>query len=113
MRWQRIARLAIAVVVLVFTAVVAVKLLRPTKPRVPAQATPRVDEKSVAELGPLTHTSTDDNGKIHYTINAKRSLTYADGRQLLDEADIILPDRNGHTMKVHGGVHGAGHASGR
>ena len=56
MRWQRIARLAIAVVVLVFAAVVAVKLLRPTKPRVPAQATPRVDQKSVAELGPLTHT---------------------------------------------------------
>ena len=103
MRWQRIARLAIAVVVLVFTAVVAVKLLRPTKPRVPAQATPRVDQKSVAEVGQLTYTSTDDNGKTNYTINAKRSLTYPDGRQLLDDADIILPDRNGHTMKVHGG----------
>jgi LPS export ABC transporter protein LptC len=103
MRWQRIARLAIAVFVLVFTAIVVVKLRRPPKPSATAQTTPRVDEKSVAELGPLTHTITDDNGKIQYTINAKRSLTYADGRQLLEDAEIILPDRNGRTMKVHGG----------
>ena len=112
MRWQRIARLAIAVVVLVFTAVVAVKLLRPTKPRVPAQATPQGDPKSVAEVGPLTYTSTDDNGKTNYTINAKRSLTYPDGRQLLEDGDIILPSQRPHDEGAWR-LHGAGHASGR
>jgi len=104
MRWQRIARLAIAVFVLVFSVIVAVKLRRPPKPRDVSQA-PRVDEKTVAEIGALTHTVTDDaTGKVQYTINAKRSLTYSDGRQVLDDADILLPDRNGHTMTVHGGA---------
>ena len=104
MRWQRIARLAIGVFVLVFAAIVAVKLWRPAKPAATPATTPRVDEKTVAELGQLTHTVTDDSGKVQYTINAKRSLTYPDGRQVLDDADIILPDRNGRTMKVHGGA---------
>ena len=105
MRWQRIARLAIGVFVLVFAAIVAVKLWRPTnQPATPA-TTPRVDPKTVAELGQLTYTSTDDKtGKVQYTINAKRSLTYPDGRQVLDDADILLPDRNGRTLKVHGGA---------
>jgi LPS export ABC transporter protein LptC len=104
MRWQRIARLALALFVLVFAALVAVKLWRPTKPPATASTTPRVDPKTVAELGPLTHTETDDSGKVRYTINAKRSLTYPDGKQLLDDAEIILPDRNGHTMTVRGGA---------
>ncbi len=58
----------------------------------------------MAELGAFTYTSTDDDGKIRYTISAKRMLRYPDGRQLLDDAEIILPDRNGRTMKMHGGV---------
>ena len=103
MRWQRIARLAIAVFVLVFAAIVVFKLRRPVQPRDTSQA-PRVDQKTVVEIGALTHTVTDDNGKVQYTITAKRSMTYPDGRQLLDDADILLPDRNGRTMKVHGGL---------
>ena len=103
MRWQRIARLAIAVFVLVFAAIVFVKLRRPPKVAAPAQ-TPRVDQKTVAEVGQFTYTVTDDKGNVQYTINAKRALTYPDGRQILDDADIILPDRNGRPMKLHGTV---------
>src|SRR5918994_398883 len=103
MRWQRIARLAIAVFVVIFASIVAIKLRQSAKPAVTPQ-TPRVDQKTVAELGPLSHTRVDDNGNVQFTINAKRSLTYPDGRQILDDADIILPDRNGRTMKVHGVV---------
>jgi LPS export ABC transporter protein LptC len=104
MRWQRVARLAIGVFVLVFAALVAVKLWRPGKPAATPATTPRIDQKTVAELGQLTHTVTDDNGKVQYTINAKRSLTYPDGRQVLDDAEIVLPDRNGRTIKVRGGA---------
>ena len=103
MRWQRIARLAIAVFVLAFAAMVVIKLRRPAAVRVPAQ-TPRVDQKTVAELGQLSHTVTDDNGNPQYTINAKRALTYPDGRQVFDEAEIILPDRNGRNLNVRAGA---------
>src|SRR5215207_5330669 len=102
MRWQRIARLAIAVFVLVFAAIVAVQLRRPPKP-VQRPQTPRIDENSTVELGVLTHSSYDPQGKLLYTIDAKRGVTYPDGRQVLTDADLTLPDRDGRTLKVHGG----------
>ena len=112
MRWQRIARLAIAVFVLVFAAIVVFKLRRPAKPAVTSQ-TPRVDQKTVAELGALTHTVTDDKGNIQYIINAARALTYPDGRQLLDKAEITLPGSQRPHDEVARRRHGAGHAAGR
>ena len=59
MRWQSIARVAIALFVLVFAGVVILTLRRPTAPKTAPQ-TPRVDEKVVMELGPLTRRRTDD-----------------------------------------------------
>ena len=104
MRWQRIARLAIAIFVLVFAVIVIVALRRSPKPVQRAQ-TPRVDPASSAELGPLTHSSYDpQQGKLRYRIDAKRGITYPDGRQVLTDADLTLPDRDGRTFKVHGGV---------
>src|SRR5215218_5991698 len=93
MRWQKVARLAIAVFVLVFAGVVFVTLHRSPKPRTRAE-TPRIDQKTVAELGPLTHTITDDNGRVKYTIKAQRAMMYPDGRQVLDQGGLILPDRD-------------------
>jgi LPS export ABC transporter protein LptC len=104
MRWQRIARLAIAVFVVVFAIVVIGQLRRPTRPAVTSQ-TPRVDQKTVAEIGEFTHTITDDEtGKVRYRIDGKRMLTYPDGRQIVDNAVVTMPDRDGHTMKLHGGA---------
>jgi LPS export ABC transporter protein LptC len=103
MRWQRIARLAIAVFVVVFATGVTLALLRrPGKSAVKPE-TPRVDQKSLAEMGAFTHTITDDAGKVRYKIDAQRMLTYADGRRILHEADVTLPDKDGRTMKLHGG----------
>jgi lipopolysaccharide export system protein LptA len=102
MRWQRIARLAIAMFVLVFAAIVAVQLRRPPKPVERAQ-TPRTDDKSTVELGELTHSRYDAQDKLLFTIDAKRGITYPDGRQVLTDADLTLPDRDGRTLKVHGG----------
>ena len=102
MRWQRIARLAIAVFVLGFAVVVAVSLLRRPTTRQVKSETPRVDQKTVAEMGQFTYTITDDAGKVKVKIDAKRALTYPDGRQVLDDADVTLPDRDGRPMKLHG-----------
>ena len=104
MRWQRIARLAIAVFVLVFAAIVIVAL-RQSPRQVQRAQTPRVDPASSAELGPLTHSSYDpQQGRLRYRIDAQRGITYPDGRQVLTDADLTLPDRDGRTFKVHGGV---------
>src|SRR5215218_4214806 len=103
MRWQRPARWALALFVLAFAAIVVIALRRPSKPIVRPE-TPRIDQKTVAEFGQFTHTITDDKGKVRYTISAKRALTYPDGRQVLSDAELTVPDRNGRTLKVGGGA---------
>ena len=85
MRWQRIARWAIAIFVLAFAGVVYVALRRPPAPTVTPQ-TPRVDPKTIAELGPLTQRRTNNEGKIIFEINARGQLTYPDGRSVLTDA---------------------------
>jgi len=101
MRWQSIARVAIALFVLVFAGVVILTLRRPTAPKTAPQ-TPRVDEKAVMELGPLTRRRTDDEGKLTLELTAKSAFVYADGRNLLREAQVTLPDRDGRTVIIFG-----------
>lgn len=102
MRWQQAARLAIAGVVIVFTAVVFVALRRPPPTRVPV-TTPRTDPGASAEVtGKLTHTRTDSQGKVAFTVDADGQLVYPDGRNVLKNAVLTLPDRNGRTITVSG-----------
>ena len=101
MRWQSIARVAIALFVLVFAGVVILTLRRPTAPK-PAPHTPRVDEKALMELGPLTRRRTNDEGKLTLELTAKSALVYADGRNVLREAQVTLPDRDGRTVIISG-----------
>ena len=102
MRWQSLARLAIALFVLVFAGVVVLKLRRPQVP-VSKPQTPRVDEKTILELGPLTQRRTNSDGKVIFELNAKSDFTYPDGRHVLREAEIKVPDRDGNTITIFGG----------
>jgi lipopolysaccharide transport protein LptA len=102
MRWQTPARVAIAVFVLVFAGVVFVRLRRPPVPVVPS-TTPRVDQKTVVEVGPLTYRRTTSDGKVAFEINAKSDFTYPDGRHLMKEAELTLPQADGGTAKIFGG----------
>jgi lipopolysaccharide export system protein LptA len=102
MRWQRIARWALAVFVLAFAAMVVVALRRPARPVVKSQ-TPRVDQKTIVEVGPLTHTRTNPDGSIAFVLEGKRQLVYPDGRNVLFEAELTVPEKNGRTLKVKGG----------
>ncbi len=101
MRWQSLARLAIALFVLVFSGVVFFTLRRQPAPKVPPQ-TPRVDEKTLIELGPLTRRRTDSDGKLVFQLTAKSAFMYDEGRNILREAELTLPDRDGRTVIVSG-----------
>ncbi len=102
MRWQSLARLAIALFVLVFAGFVYVALRRQPAPKVHPE-TPRVDQKTVVELGPLKQRRTDSEGNLTFELTAQSDFIYPDGRHLLKEAELTLPDRNGRTMIVSGG----------
>jgi lipopolysaccharide export system protein LptA len=101
MRWQTLARLAIAVFVLVFAGVVIITLRRPTAPRVRPE-TPRVDQKTLVELGPGTHRRTNSEGGLTFELNFKSQFTYPDGRTVLRDGEVTLPQRDG-TVKIFGG----------
>ena len=102
MRWQSLARWAIAVFVLVFAGVVYFTLRKPKVP-VARPETPRVDQKTIVELGPLTYRRTNAQGKVIFEIAAKSDFTYPDGRHVMREAELTLPDRDGRTVKIFGG----------
>src|SRR5688572_24975060 len=102
MRWQSVARVAIAVFVLVFAGFVFVTLRRPRVPVVPS-VTPRVDQKTIAELAAGTHRRFDSEGKLLFELNFKSNFTYADGRSVLREADLVVPQADGGTATISGG----------
>jgi hypothetical protein len=101
MRWQKIARLAIAVFVLVFTGIVFVALRRPA-PSAVRPTTPRRNADTTAELGALEYKRFTDDGKLKLALKAKSQFTYADGRNVLHEAELTLPDRDGRTLVISG-----------
>jgi lipopolysaccharide export system protein LptA len=103
MRWQRIARLAIAAIVIVFAAIVAVALRRPAPPEPERPISPRVDKESSAEIrhgGTLTRHTPD--GKLVFTAVFESQRVYPDGRNVMRNAKITLPDRNGRTITITG-----------
>jgi len=102
MRWQKAARLAIGAIVIAVTAMVFVALRRTPPPKVAIPA-PRTDPGASAEVkGPLTHTRTNNEGKVTFKVDAEGQLMYSDGRNILKNAVLTLPDRNGRTITVSG-----------
>jgi lipopolysaccharide export system protein LptA len=102
MRWQSTARLAIAVIVLVLAGLVFFTLRRP-RMQVAQPETPRVDQKTILELGRGTHRHTNSEGKVTFEVNFKSQFTYPDGRTVLRDAELMLPDRDGRTVTIFGG----------
>src|SRR5688500_15698272 len=108
MRWQKVARLAIAAFVIVFGAVVAVALRRPAPPATSAPP-PRDDDKAVAEThatpgAPLPlYKRTAPDGTVEFSIAYQKQRTYADGRTVFVDATATLPDRNGRSLTIGAG----------
>ena len=100
MRWQKAARIAIAIGVVVFTAIVFVALRR-NQPSVASPATsPRTDHDAVVETRDIDYHHTD-KGKLIFSVAADGLTTYPDGRTKLQKARVTLPDRGGQTLEIH------------
>ncbi len=100
MTWQKKARLAIAIFIVGFVALVVVALRRP-KPVAETTAIPtRADPASVVETqGGLDFTHTKD-GRTVYTVKAKGQLVYPDGRTVYQHATVDFPERGGRAVAV-------------
>jgi lipopolysaccharide export system protein LptA len=96
MRWQKRARIALALFIPAFIAVVIFALRRPA-PVLPVNDVPqKIDEKTLSETtGGLTITDYEN-----FTIKAESQLIYRDGRVVYRDAALILPERDGRAVQV-------------
>jgi lipopolysaccharide export system protein LptC len=101
MRWQKIARLAIASFVIVFAGVVFfIMRQRTAAPRdVPPEAAPVPVDARLVNQGPLEYELTQD-GKLRYRIVGKQHRLYADGKNTVEHVELTLPDRRGKTIVI-------------
>jgi lipopolysaccharide export system protein LptA len=101
MRWQKAARIAIAIGVVGFTAIVFVALRR-NQPSVASPATsPRTDPKALVETGRIEYEHIEaKTGKLSFRVVAEGHTTYPDNRTKLQKARVILPDRGGQTLEI-------------
>jgi lipopolysaccharide export system protein LptA len=101
MRWQKAARLVIAVFIIAFAGFVFHALRRsgsvPAKPE-----TLTIDDKPVIQsIGGTSWKRYDKSGKVVFSINCEGQKTYDDGRNVCQRATITLPDRNGRTITIN------------
>ena len=99
MRWQKIARLAIALFVIGFATVVFLAM-RP-RPSTPGGGddVARADPKAILESGAGERRSFDF-GKLGSALKYEKLLTYEGGRSTFRGVTLTLPDRNGRTFVV-------------
>ena len=99
MRWQKIARLAIAVFVVGFAIVVFLAMRQ--RPSAPGGANElvRQDKEASVESG-AGEFKNFKYGKLDVTVKYAKALTYRDGRSKLGGVTMTLPDRDGRTFVV-------------
>src|SRR5688500_11745090 len=100
MRWQKIARLAIASFVIVFAGVVFFIMRQRTAipADAPEEASP-FEEAKIVNQGPLQFELTQ-NGRLRYRIVGKQHKVYADHRNTIEHVVLTLPDRKGKTIVI-------------
>jgi lipopolysaccharide export system protein LptA len=101
MRWQKAARIAIAIAVVAFTAVVFIALRRNRPPAAPVPSPRTDDTASIESTDRIVHKRTNREGKLLFSIVADGGSTlYPDGRVKFKKARLTLPDRGGRTLEV-------------
>jgi lipopolysaccharide export system protein LptA len=99
MRWQKPARLAIAVFVVAFAVVVALALRRGKQPP-PAQVdVKREHSGSVSEAGRITYKYAQA-GKTSFALSAGTHSTYPDGRSQFTGGVKVESERNGRHFTI-------------
>jgi lipopolysaccharide export system protein LptA len=99
MRWQKVARLAIAVFVVAFAAFVFIAMRQRSGVSGPAEEPRRIDPEAVVESGPGQSELTKE-GKLIYSLKWTNQLVYKDGHSKSVGVTMTLPDRNGRTFTV-------------
>jgi lipopolysaccharide export system protein LptA len=99
MRWQKTARMAIAIAVVVFTAVVLVALRR-NRPVIETFELKRTPEATSESRGKILYTRPNRDGKTVFTLAAEGHQTYPNGRTVFEKARLTLPDRGGRTLEL-------------
>ena len=99
MRWQKIARLAIAVFVVGFAVVVFLAMRHRPSAQDGAGDLVRRDKDASVESGAGEH-KTFKFGTLDFDLKYTGALTYKDGRSKFVGVTLTLPDRNGRTFVV-------------
>lgn len=100
--WQKRLRLAIALFVVVFAAVVAVSLRKGHKPPPQALTAPaNIDPNVVTYTRGTGEYTVTKEGKVTSSIKFGNQKTYADGRSVLGGGvTVLLPDKGGRQVTV-------------
>jgi lipopolysaccharide transport protein LptA len=100
MRWQKKARLALAIFIVAFAAVVFLALRRP-HPEAPAGEALSIDRSALVQtLGPAVLERRDEAGRLQFSINSTGQKAYENGRNVFEHATVTLPDRNGRDIVI-------------
>lgn len=100
MRWQKLLRLAIAVFVVVFAAVVVVSLRRGHRTASPPPAVPTL-EKAVLAVGGTGQVDIQSKGTERTHIKFGKQVSYDGGRNVFSEGvTVTLPDKEGRRITI-------------
>jgi lipopolysaccharide export system protein LptA len=99
--WRKRLRLAIALFVVLFAAVVALSLRSGRARKATPPAIVRIDPKATIENPRGGEYQRAEKGKITFSLKFGSQLTYDDGRtKLAGGVTVVLPDREGRTIKI-------------
>jgi lipopolysaccharide export system protein LptA len=99
MSWQKKARVAIAVFVVVFATMVFLAMRQRAAAPAPA-ASPRQEDDTTREIrGPSSFQKIDRAGRLTL-LKSEGQKAYADGRNVLVRPVLTLPDRGGRTLEI-------------
>jgi lipopolysaccharide export system protein LptA len=98
MRWQKLARVAIALFVVGFIVVVVLAVRRPQRPPAEDGGIRFSDKDVLSEIrgGLVAHNWGDG-----YRLSADTERVYPDGRVIYTKATLELPDRGGRNVTIH------------
>jgi LPS export ABC transporter protein LptC len=98
-RWQKTARLAIAIFVIAFAAVVFVAMRR-TSATKHVQKPTIIDEKAKVQTSGNAVYEHHKDGKLAFSLRSVGQKTYPDGRSVFEHITLTLPDKDGRTITV-------------
>ena len=100
MRWQQIARLAIAAFVIVFAGVVVfIMRQRSALPQASTAAVPTDENTVVSSKGAIEHNAYDQ-GRLRFSLKGTDHKVFSGGRMEIFAVSVTIPDRENGTVTI-------------